>query len=1006
MDKLYKDALNVFTTLRNTDSSKLQEKLQRQYESIMEDAQTIANTASPTKDHAPYPRLGDPDFDKKLLSKKEFAHCHQDRKSTPSCKSGDYSLTKPQQLIRNFVSPYTPYNGILIYHGLGVGKTCAAIQVAESFKNVFTKKAIVIASPNLQASFRSKLYDPTKGEAQCVGLTYKSESIDSNYEFLGYEEFSNIIARIQKENPSNFVEVIENQYSNRVIIVDEAHNMRKVQNKDKNVAQKIEMVLRVARNVKLVLMTATPIFNDVEELQFIMELMYTNDKRFDMVEKVRKRIDNEMLVEFARHYVSYMRGENPYTFPARLWPKETTPFGKMPKVDYKGEKVKYRLAFTPIITSPLSKVQQQAYHRLIVDIVPDEEYMQQNNASYMQATNIVYPNNLSGGDGFNGCFGQQKHKGERMTYQYKTDTEFLHPSTIHKYSTKMAKIIEYIRNSEGIVLVYSEFLAAGILPLAFALEHCGYSNFTRNLLDCKKRERDTGKKYIIVSGAAGIQNNVDKVFPVLNSAENKNGELIKVVLFTSAGAEGLDYRNVREIHLLEPWYNMSKIEQIIGRGVRNCSHEMLPPEKRNCLVCLHASTYTVGDQDRECVDLYAYRRAEEKQLQISKIERVLKENSLDCPLNHDMLVFQSDSTTKMIDSQGNVSHVRLGDVDNSKVCDFTSCKMTCGGRKTLQAQMLDKTTFEEFFIEKEIASYLQKLKKLFEDKVAYTYEDIKGLVKDTDETILNLAINKLTKGLRVQHNGRIGHVIYRSNLYMFQPDDVKDTRISLAERTRQPQLATDKLQHVFKLGSNTRKEIDLEAILNNHLDTISSHDIPRDIAVDYAVDKLNEQQFIKLVSSAGMTEFKKSLERGGAAIPGKNIFYNYFSNKYIDATGNEVSEFAIKQDRMTHEAAILNDIKSIGLKGYIDIKDKKPVFKMMDPSNKKSFNNNRGVVCQSFPQLKKEALLKLLGSKLAGTKQTLCTVYELALRRQGVGFLRPAMYQIKVSSASTRSRKL
>ena len=48
-----------------------------------------------------------------------------------------------------------------------------------------------------------------------------------------------------------------------------------------------------------------------------------------------------------------------------------------------------------------------------------------------------------------------------------------------------------------------------------------------------------------------------------------------------AGSEGLDFKFIRQVHVLEPWYNMNRIEQIIGRAVRTCSHKDLPFEERN-----------------------------------------------------------------------------------------------------------------------------------------------------------------------------------------------------------------------------------------------------------------------------------------------------------------------------------------------------------------------------------------------------------------------------------------
>ena len=72
-----------------------------------------------------------------------------------------------------------------------------------------------------------------------------------------------------------------------------------------------------------------------------------------------------------------------------------------------------------------------------------------------------------------------------------------------------------------------------------------------------------------------------------------------------AGAEGLDFKFIRQVHILEPWYNMNRIEQIIGRGVRNLSHCLLPFEERNVEIYMHGSVLE-EKKDHEPVDIYIY----------------------------------------------------------------------------------------------------------------------------------------------------------------------------------------------------------------------------------------------------------------------------------------------------------------------------------------------------------------------------------------------------------------
>ena len=65
-----------------------------------------------------------------------------------------------------------------------------------------------------------------------------------------------------------------------------------------------------------------------------------------------------------------------------------------------------------------------------------------------------------------------------------------------------------------------------------------------------------------------------------------------MILTTKTGAEGLDLKEVRYIHIMEPYWQPVLITQIIGRGVRNESHLRLPPKDRNVEVFLYMSTIT------------------------------------------------------------------------------------------------------------------------------------------------------------------------------------------------------------------------------------------------------------------------------------------------------------------------------------------------------------------------------------------------------------------------------
>ena len=201
-------------------------------------------------------------------------------------------------------------------------------------------------------------------------------------------------------------------------------------------------------------------------------------------------------------------------------------------------------------------------------------------------------------------------------------------------------------------MIYSQYIDGGVVPIALALEEMGFTRYgsaeyTKPLFETaptepidvntfKTKENMDNKnnfkqaKYVMITGDKSFSPNNIEDLKYITSSENKNGDNVKVILITKAAAEGLDFKNIRQMHVLEPWYNMNRIEQILGRGVRNLSHCMLPFEERNVEIYLHA---TNPIEDKETTDLYIYRYAEKKSVEIGKINRILKETAVDCILN-------------------------------------------------------------------------------------------------------------------------------------------------------------------------------------------------------------------------------------------------------------------------------------------------------------------------------------------------------------------------------------
>ena len=96
-------------------------------------------------------------------------------------------------------------------------------------------------------------------------------------------------------------------------------------------------------------------------------------------------------------------------------------------------------------------------------------------------------------------------------------------------------------------------------------------------------------KYAMITGDAYISKNNKKELFAATKSDNINGEQIKVIIISKAGSEGLDFKNVRQIHILDPWYNLMRAFQTVGRGIRNLSHCALPYEERNTQIYLYGT---------------------------------------------------------------------------------------------------------------------------------------------------------------------------------------------------------------------------------------------------------------------------------------------------------------------------------------------------------------------------------------------------------------------------------
>ena len=121
------------------------------------------------------------------------------------------------------------------------------------------------------------------------------------------------------------------------------------------------------------------------------------------------------------------------------------------------------------------------------------------------------------------------------------------------------------------------------------------------------------------------------------------GADIDMLLLSGAGAEGLDLKNIRSLHIMEPYWNYARIKQTIGRAVRRGSHSHFDDEKdKTVQPYIYLSDYPndyvfkptkTKKQPEKTTDVHLYTKSVKGKRLIDRLYAVMLESSIDCPIH-------------------------------------------------------------------------------------------------------------------------------------------------------------------------------------------------------------------------------------------------------------------------------------------------------------------------------------------------------------------------------------
>lgn len=616
----------------------------------------------------------------------------------PCSVKGKHGLRTYQKFLSSYLSFKSPFRDILVYHGLGSGKTVSAINIYNVLFNFSPKWNVFLM---IKASLKN---DPWLKDLK-NWLSKENNSMRwNNIYFVHYDSpFAD----------RDFLETVKKADSSKtsLYIFDECHNfIRNVYNNIVTKTGKRAQVIydyiqqeKIENNLtRIVLLSATPAVNQPYELALIYNLMrpktfpnneamfnqiYISSTNFQSLNEETKNMFQRRILGLTSYYI----GATPDLYAEKIVTYKNLYMNKyyqevydhFEEIEKQIEKLQRQFSKGKVGDAPstYSSYTRQACNFVFPNINGDingemrprpkdfrvkeqdaevidegkdlekkrhllkkkQEAKLYENAliKYINET-IKYWKNIH-------------HKDEKNKRTLKDDVKIwaekykfnfskfckeekkksgLYQSLWDSSPKFMMTIFNIIR-TKGPVLVYSNYVAVeGIQLFKIYLNFFGFINFdddkeiNKKKIDPKKKLKKDKFRFMEYHG--GIDSELrEENKKIFNSPDNRYAKNIKIIMISPAGSEGINLKNVRQVHIMEPYWNEVRIEQIIGRAIRQCSHADLPMEERKVDVFRYKMIRKNGEEttDEKMEDI-----SRRKNNLIQSFLEAVRESAVDCEL--------------------------------------------------------------------------------------------------------------------------------------------------------------------------------------------------------------------------------------------------------------------------------------------------------------------------------------------------------------------------------------
>jgi hypothetical protein len=474
----------------------------------------------------------------------EFKQAKDTRTMDEICNSGgEFKLQVQQKFLVEYMRKNPDWKSIMLYHEIGAGKSCSSISMAEEFLRTNPGSRVTVILPaRLRTNYFDELISPCGMEAYISPEQFKAyhnpntpqatkrkirkefmTAIELNYDVLSFEQFKNLT-----KDFDSLKEWADYMTRDRMVIIDEVHNLLNNTYKREVLHQTLAehklpkgakgantllfryMTANAAPGCKMVIMTATPIFDNVGQMRELVGALVP-EKDSSGITKLSEAI------EALRGRVSYFPGTSPNAYPS---------------VDFMTHQIE------------LSKTQD-----ILTSEVKEKDEEDEDKEAFMALQRQI---SLA-------CLPHMERVSENSARVI---------SNLQEYAPKileLKKMLEY----PGKHVIFSNFIKSGLHIIKAALEKEGWVDFLSG--DQAKRPDKAYKVYAFWDGSVkDAQKQLIK--SVVNSKENVDGRLIKVILGSPSIKEGVSFKHVQHLHMMDPVWNQSSKAQVEGRAIRFCSH--------------------------------------------------------------------------------------------------------------------------------------------------------------------------------------------------------------------------------------------------------------------------------------------------------------------------------------------------------------------------------------------------------------------------------------------------